>query len=88
MDTKSIWLHNRDGMLTRFLLEALPADDLAAMEITDQVEVEEQTFGQPWQPCDSPRPDLLRLVYRMCHGRPGLLGRAAPSATVLRVGGA
>lgn len=39
-------LHDRGGMLTRFLLEDLPADDLATMEITDQVAVEEQAFGQ------------------------------------------
>ena len=39
-------LHDRGGMLTRFLLEELPADDLATIEIKDQVEVEEQAFGR------------------------------------------
>jgi len=81
-------LYDRGGMLARFLLEDLPADDLATIESKDQVEIEEQAFGRAWQSCDIPRPDLPWFMGRMRHRGTGLLGRATPSAMVLRVGGA
>jgi len=47
-------VHDRRGMLAGFLFEDLPADDLATIEIENQIEVEEQAFDRARQPCDIP----------------------------------
>jgi len=50
---------NAGGMLGRFLGEDLPSDDLAAVQVHDQVEIEIQALHRGAQVGDIPAPELI-----------------------------
>ena len=66
----------------------LPADDLAAVEVEDQVKVEEHPPHRAGQVGDIPAPDLVRAVGGVARRRFGRARGLGPSAMVLGVVGA
>lgn len=77
-------LQDLRGELGRFAVVDLPADDLAAENVDDEVEVEERAGDRPRQPRYIPAPDLARRLRLEAGGQLAACNRAgAASAMVL-----
>src|SRR3954454_7104832 len=61
--------HEIGGVLGAFALVDLPADDLAAVEVEDQVEVEDPAPDRAGHPGDVPAPDLAGTAGAMAGWR-------------------
>src|SRR3954470_16800030 len=61
----------------------LPADDLAAVDVEDQVEVEEATPDRAGHPGDVPAPDLAGTAGAVAGRRLATRRRLGPAAMVL-----
>ena len=75
----------RGGKFGRFPVMHLPADDFAAVNVDDEIEVEERPGDRPRQPSYVPRPDLA-WAFRLEAGRGfGTCRGPRPAATVVLV---
>src|SRR3954454_12430404 len=75
--------HEIGGQLGSFVLVDLPADDLAAVDIEDQVEVEEPAPDWAGHPGDVPAPDLAGTAGAVAGWRLATRRRLGPAAMVL-----
>src|SRR5918912_2989894 len=75
--------HELGGQLGTFALVDLPADDLAAVDIEDQVEVEEHAPDRAGHPGDVPAPDLAGAAGAVAGRRLATRRRLGPTAMVL-----
>src|SRR4051794_27630956 len=71
--------HEIGGQLGSFALVDLPADDLAAVDVEDQVEVEEHAPDWAGHPGDVPTPDLARAAGAVAGRRVGTRRRLGPA---------
>src|SRR5215203_2208748 len=75
--------HELGGQLGSFALVDLPADDLAAVDVEDQVEVEEPAPDRAGHPGDVPAPDLAGAAGAVAGRRWATRRRLGPAAMVL-----
>src|SRR3954462_14213860 len=75
--------HELGGMFGAFACMDLPADDLAAVDVEDQVEVEEPAPDRAGHPGDVPAPDLAGTTGAVAGWRLATHGRLGPAAMVL-----
>ena len=61
--------HEIPGLCTILNLMHFPTDDLAAVQINDQVQEVKLSADRPRQPSDVTTPHLIRLVGAVCGGR-------------------
>src|SRR3954452_804319 len=76
-------LHEIGGQLGSFALVDLPADDLAAVDVEDQVEMEEPAPDRAGHPGDVPTPDLAGAAGAVAGWRSATRRRLGPAAMVL-----
>ena len=76
-------LHEIPGLHTALGLMHLPAHDLAAVQVDDQVQEIELTANRPGQPGDVPAPHRVGLVSSVCRWGPALSLCAAVRVPVL-----
>src|SRR5919202_660634 len=75
--------HEFGGQLGTLALVDLPADDLAAVDVEDQVEVEEHAPDRAGHPGDVPAPDLAGTAGAVAGRRLATRRRLGPTAMVL-----
>src|SRR3954467_10604521 len=75
--------HEIGGQLGALAFVALPADDLAAEDVEDQVEVEEHAPDRAGHPGDVPAPDLAGTAGAVAGWRLATRRRLGPAAMVL-----
>src|SRR4051794_27829794 len=75
--------HEIGGQLGALALVDLPADDLAAVDVEDQVEVEEPAPDRAGHPGDVPAPDLAGTAGAVAGRRWATRWRLGPAAMVL-----
>ena len=76
-------LQDLGGELGRLAVVDLPADDLAAEDVDDEIEVEEGTGDRPRQPRYVPRPDLARCLGLEAGGWLAVRGRTGATAAMV-----